>query len=195
MQVIIITNANLKNITGLLCQCGKSRGLFLDSLSFCFLSLSTIVYLRVKVNVTQSCTTLCDPMDCNTPGVPLHIGYEILQARLLEWVAVSFCGNVPNLVQGLDQVFLIAGRFLLAESLGKTKNTGVSSLALLQWIFPSQEYFLPVASHLKLLSTLSESILEMWGGFSFTQSVYTLSYQFNLLNMASVLSASLGNFL
>ena len=102
MQVIITTDANLKNITGLLCQCGKSRGLFLDSLSFCFLSLNTIAYLRVKVNVTQSYITLCDPMDCNTPGIPVHTGYEILQAMLLEWVAVSFCGNVPNLVQGLD---------------------------------------------------------------------------------------------
>ena len=33
-----------------------------------------------------SCLTLCDPMDCNLPGSPLSLG--ILQARILEWVAM-----------------------------------------------------------------------------------------------------------
>ena len=35
----------------------------------------------------QSCTTLCDPMDCSPPGSSAH---GIFQARLLEWVAISF---------------------------------------------------------------------------------------------------------
>ena len=38
-------------------------------------------------SVAQSCLTLCDPMDCSLPGVSLH---GILQARVLEWVAISF---------------------------------------------------------------------------------------------------------
>ena len=37
--------------------------------------------------VTQSCPTLCDPMDCSLPGSSFH---GILQARVLEWVAISF---------------------------------------------------------------------------------------------------------
>ena len=37
--------------------------------------------------VTQSCPTLCDPMDCSLPGSSLH---GILQARILEWVGISF---------------------------------------------------------------------------------------------------------
>ena len=37
--------------------------------------------------VTQSCPTLCDPMDGSPPG-PAVAG--ILQARILEWVAISF---------------------------------------------------------------------------------------------------------
>ena len=37
--------------------------------------------------VTQSCPTLCDPMDCNPPGSSVH---GIFQARVLEWVAISF---------------------------------------------------------------------------------------------------------
>ena len=36
---------------------------------------------------TQSCLTLCDPMDCSPSGSSVH---EVLQARILEWVAMHF---------------------------------------------------------------------------------------------------------
>ena len=36
---------------------------------------------------TQSCLTLCDPMDCSPSGSSIH---GIFQARILEWVAISF---------------------------------------------------------------------------------------------------------
>ena len=39
------------------------------------------------VLVTQSCVTLCGPMDCSPTGFPVH---RILQARTLEWVASPF---------------------------------------------------------------------------------------------------------
>ena len=42
--------------------------------------------MKVKVLVTQSYLTLCDPMDCSLPGCSV---LGILQARILEWVAVS----------------------------------------------------------------------------------------------------------
>jgi len=35
----------------------------------------------------QSCPTLCDPRDCSPPGSPIP---RILQARTMEWVAISF---------------------------------------------------------------------------------------------------------
>ena len=41
----------------------------------------------LKNEVSQSCPTLCDPMDCNLLGSSVH---GILQARVLEWVAISF---------------------------------------------------------------------------------------------------------
>ena len=41
----------------------------------------------MKVLVTQSCPTLCDPMDCSLPDSFVH---GILQARILEWDAISF---------------------------------------------------------------------------------------------------------
>ena len=37
--------------------------------------------------VAQSCPTLCDPVDCRPPGSCVH---GISQARILEWVAISF---------------------------------------------------------------------------------------------------------
>ena len=38
-------------------------------------------------SVAQSCLTLCDPMDCSLPGFSLQ---GIFQARVLEWVTISF---------------------------------------------------------------------------------------------------------
>ena len=40
-----------------------------------------------RESVAQSCQTLCDPMDCSLPGSSVH---GILQARILESVAISF---------------------------------------------------------------------------------------------------------
>ena len=46
---------------------------------------------KVKVSVTQSCLTLCDPMDCRPPGSSVH---GILQARILEWVPFPSPGDL-----------------------------------------------------------------------------------------------------
>ena len=43
--------------------------------------------VKVKVLVAQSCLTICNPMDCIPPGSSVH---GILQARILEWVAIPF---------------------------------------------------------------------------------------------------------
>ena len=42
---------------------------------------------KKESEVTQSCPTLCDPKDCSLPGSSI---YGIFQARILEWVAISF---------------------------------------------------------------------------------------------------------
>ena len=43
--------------------------------------------LTCGVLVAHSCLILCDPMDCSPPGSSVH---GILQARILEWVAMPF---------------------------------------------------------------------------------------------------------
>ena len=43
--------------------------------------------------VAQSCPSPCDPMDCSPSGPSVH---GLLQASLLEWVAISFSEDLPN---------------------------------------------------------------------------------------------------
>ena len=46
-----------------------------------------IYELESESEVTQLCLTLCDPMYCSLPGSSVH---GIFQARILEWVPISF---------------------------------------------------------------------------------------------------------
>ena len=46
------------------------------------------------VLVTQSCLTLCDPMDYSPPGFSVH---GVLQARIMEGVAISFSKSFVQL--------------------------------------------------------------------------------------------------
>ena len=95
-------------------------------------SSSSFIYLyTLKVKVTHSCPTLCNPM-----GYPVH---GILQTRILEWVAFPFSRRSsqhrdrprsPTLQEDSSP----------AESQGKSKNVGGSSLAVLQGIFPTREW-------------------------------------------------------
>ena len=50
------------------------------------LSLYSILYAAAAKSL-QLCPTLCDPMDGSPPGSPVP---GILQARTLEWIAISF---------------------------------------------------------------------------------------------------------
>ena len=47
--------------------------------------------VEVKVLVVQLCPTLCHPMDCSLPGSSIP---GILQARILEWVAIPFSRGI-----------------------------------------------------------------------------------------------------
>ena len=47
---------------------------------------------KVKVK-SLSHVQLCDPMDCSLPGFSIH---EIFRARVPEWVAISFSGDLSD---------------------------------------------------------------------------------------------------
>ena len=54
--------------------------------------------VKSESEVAQLCPTLCNPMDCSPPGSSVH---GILQARILECVAISF-SRESSLAQGLN---------------------------------------------------------------------------------------------
>ena len=56
----------------------------------------------------QSCPTVCDPMDYSPPGSSVH---GVLQARILEWVAISFSGGSSQ-PRDPTRVLCIAGNSL-----------------------------------------------------------------------------------
>ena len=57
------------------------------------------------VLVTQLCPTVCDPLDCSPPGSSV---YGVLQARILEWVAMpSSRGSFPPRDQNLCPLCLL----------------------------------------------------------------------------------------
>ena len=62
--------------------------------------------IKVKSEVSQSCLTLCDPMDCNLLGSSVH---GILQARALGWVAISFSrkSSQPSVAHVAGRCFTI----------------------------------------------------------------------------------------
>ena len=64
------------------------------------------------VLVAWSCPTLCDPMGCSPPGFSIH---GILQARILEWVAIPFSRESP--VQSPDSGIEPGSSELQADSL------------------------------------------------------------------------------
>ena len=83
---------------------------------------------KVKVKITQSCLTLCEPhrlySPLNSPGQNIGVGSLSLLPGILPTQ-----GSNPGL----------EANSLPAKPQGKPKNTGVGSLSLLQQIFPTQE--------------------------------------------------------
>ena len=67
--------------------------------------------------VTQLCPILCDPMDCRPPGSSVN---GILQARILEWVAIPFSRGSSQ-PRDQTQVSHFAGDSLPSEPSGKPK--------------------------------------------------------------------------
>ena len=71
----------------------------------------------------HSCPILCNPMDCSLPGSSVH---GILQARILEWVAIPYSGDLPN--PGIEPASLLhrqAGFFLPLAAPGKPTHDHV----------------------------------------------------------------------
>ena len=70
------------------------------------------IKVKSEREVSQSCPTLCDPMDCSPPGSSVH---GIFPARVLEWGAIAFSDKTVQLTlkQNLGYTIEIEERILL----------------------------------------------------------------------------------
>ena len=66
-------------------------------------SVTSVLSLKSKSKVAQSCPTLSDPMDCSLTGSSVR---GIFQARVLEWVAIAF--SLYNLLHYINQPIEVA---------------------------------------------------------------------------------------
>ena len=86
----------------------------------------------VCVLIAQSCPALCDPMDCSLSDSSVH---GILQARILEWVAISF-SRVSSWPRDWTWVSCIAHRFF---TIWATRENPTRLLC--PWGFSRQEHW------------------------------------------------------
>ena len=96
--------------------------------------------------------------------------HGILQARILEWAAFPSPGDLPN--PGIKpRSSSLQADSLPAEPQGKSKNTGMGSLSLLQQIFPTQESnpgLLPCRQILYQLSHQGSPRILEWVAYPFS---------------------------
>ena len=94
--------------------------------------------VKSESEVTQSCRTLCDPMDCRLPGSCIH---GIFQARVLEWGAIAFSEQPYSMLlfnfgctgsSMLRRLFSSCSQRLLLSSCGARASHWVASLVWAQ---------------------------------------------------------------
>ena len=86
------------------------------------ITLLSKVYVHAKS--LQSCPSLCNPVDYSLSGSSLH---GILQARILEWVAIHFSRGSSQ-PRGWTQVSRIAGRFFTIWAKGSPKYPWINGI-------------------------------------------------------------------
>ena len=110
----------------------------------------------------QSCPTLCDPIDSSPPGSPVP---GILQARTLEWVAISFSNTWKwkGKVKSLSRVQLLAtpctAAYQAPPSMGFSRQEYWSGVPL-----PSPHHTWIIAKPLFLKQGARTSLVEQWIG-------------------------------
>ena len=79
------------------------------------------IYIQCACMHAQSCPTLCDPMDRIPPGSSVH---GILQARIVEWVAISSSrgSSRPRDRTRISCISCIGGWILYRWAIGKARN-------------------------------------------------------------------------
>ena len=95
-------------------------------------------------SVAQSCLTLCSPVDCSPPGFPVR---GIFQARILEWVAISYSRGFSD--PGIEPKCLmspaLAGGFFTTSATGADpNNVNVSGKTRRKYFTQNSREWLPI---------------------------------------------------
>ena len=139
----------------------------------------------------QSCPTLCDPIDGSPPGSTVP---GILQARTLEWVAISFSNawKWKVKVKSLSRVWLFTTPWTEAYqallSMGFSRQEYWSGVPLWQFVFWLRMTSFPA---LLLIFFLFET--DLWvksGRYSFTFNKYSLFHQVKILKALLTLEST-----
>ena len=85
--------------------------------------------ILVIVLVAQSCPTLCNPTDCSPPGFSAH---GILQARILEWIAIPFSRGTSQ-PRDWALVSCLTGKFFTIWATKKAEHRRIDAFELWCW--------------------------------------------------------------
>ena len=158
-------NLQRRSTTAFLSSASRYHSMFLRAVVngvFCVFLLE-FSSLFQYVLVSQSCLTLCDPIDCSLPGSSVH---GILQARILEWVAISFSRGSSQ-PRDQTQVSCILSRFFIVWATRDTPSFSISTpiCPLLNLLIPysiiamEMLAFLPHLLWVIMFSILLEAVL------------------------------------
>ena len=112
--------------------------------------MELVVPAAAAAKSPQSCPTLCDPIDGGPPGCPVP---GILQARTLEWVAISFSSawKWKVKVKSLSRVWLLAAPWTAAyqapPSMRFSRQEYCSGVPLPSYVPANMSWLLPQSRH------------------------------------------------
>ena len=94
-----------------------------------FFNFLFCIGVKMKVLVAQLCLTLCDPMDCIPPDSSVH---GILQARILEWIAILFSRG-SSWSRDQTKISCIVGRFFTIWATREAQYSQLTMVSGEQW--------------------------------------------------------------
>ena len=125
--------------------------------------------VKSQSEVTQSCPTLSDPMDCSLPGSSI---YGIFEARVLEWGAIAFSRNTWSNRQiwpwNMEWSRAKANRVLPRECTGyskhplPTRQEKTLHMDITRWSTPKSDWLYSLQLKMEKLYTVSKNKTRSW---------------------------------
>ena len=141
----------------------------------CHFLLRDYINSAAAAKSRQSCPTLCDPIDGSPPGSPVP---GILQARTLEWVAISFSNAWKRKVKvkSLSRVWLFATPWTLAHQ--APPSMGFSRQEY--WSGVPFDYYLPLRNDIALWTNKSGQNFPIFHGAGLVENILNWHRYFSM---------------